>query len=255
MSAPCSNACSPWATTADVCSPCDDYAFAEDILEDSLAVATDLLFEWSGQRFPGFCSEVLRPCVPSCPCSLRRSYSDCPRSCGCSALPSIYLGVAPLVSIESVRIDGVELASSLYRIDEFRELVRLPDADGTRPGWPRCQRLDLASSEEGTFEVEVVYGRMPPPAGIRAAADLGCELALGCQPETRDRCRLSPNVQSLSRQGVTEVFINPGPILEEISHKLPSVGMFLQAYNPNGLQRRAVVGSPDIGPYARRINT
>lgn len=254
MSAPCSNACSPWASTADICSPCDDYNFAEDLLEDSLAIATDLLFEWSGQRFPGFCSEVLRPCSHSCPCARRGSWSGC-GGCGCSSLPALYLGVAPLVSIEAVRVDGTELDASLYRIDEFRELVRLPDPDGRNPGWPRCQRMDLSSSEEGTFEVEVVYGRMPPPAGIRAAADLACELALGCQPETRDKCRLSPSVQSLSRQGVTEVYIQPGPIMDEVSHKIPSVGMFLQAYNPQGLKRRAVVASPDIGPYARRVNT
>ena len=66
MGAVCTSSCSVWASVDDVCSPCDDYSFPAGLLDDMLAVASDILFELSGRRFPGSCSDIVRPCGQSC---------------------------------------------------------------------------------------------------------------------------------------------------------------------------------------------
>src|SRR3990167_2068070 len=66
MSSPCVSSCSVWASADDVCEPCSGYSFPAGLLDDMLAVASDILFELSGKRFPGSCSDIVRPCGQSC---------------------------------------------------------------------------------------------------------------------------------------------------------------------------------------------
>lgn len=262
MAAPRSGPCEAWATVADLCSPCDDYASIVGDAEEALDVASDLLFQLSGRQFSGVCSAVVRPCtmrhyeqwsaldprwVAGCGC--RSGYR-----CGCSSISSISLGAFPIRSITSVKVDGVTLDASRYRIDSYRHLVRLDDADGTNPGWPIGQQLDEASTEDDTFEVAFTYGHEPPASGVRAAAVLACELLLACQPENASRCRLNQRVQSVARQGVTVVLDRLDAFKEGLTG-LPEVDLFLTTYNPARLRRRARALSPDVGPSVRRVNT
>lgn len=278
MSQPCPSTCSPWATTADVCSPCDDYAMDASLLEDALQIASDVLYALSGERFPGSCSDVVRPNArwrddgraPArsftggygegygwmgrfgpglCSCNWGRG------DYGCNSVSEITLGGYPVTGIIAVKIDGVVLDTSRYRVDDYRYLVRLADADGTNPGWPCCQDMTKAATEDGTFEVEFSYGQMPPPAGVRAAAVLGCEIALSCQPETAGRCRLPARVTSVTRQGVSQNLVDPQDFLAEGLIGIFECDLFLRSYNPNKLTRRASVISPDTMRRVRRVDT
>lgn len=265
-------ACTVWATPEDVCAPCDGYDFDQDLLERSLQVATDVLYVLSGRQFPGICTETLRPCADrthryrttdpglSSPYTgpvwasgfgarwwTGCSHRDVDR-CGCSRLHALSLGVSPITEVTEVRVDGVVLDESAYRVDNDRELIRL-DGDA----WPSCQDLTLPDDEG--FAVTVSYGVDPPTAGVQAAAALGCEIALSCDPETAGDCSLPKRVTSITRQGLQMVVLDPFEFLEEGKTGVYAADLFLKAYNPHKLQRRPSVMSPDIRPRARRVGT
>lgn len=250
MGAPCVSACSPWATTEDLCSPCDDYAIDLDAMDRWLAVASDVLYELSGERFPGSCALTVRPCAQryEWPNGCRCSRLD---SCACRQVSSISLGVYPLTRVDEVLLDGSPLPPSSYRVDDFRWLVRL---DGE--SWPCCQRLDLPSTETDTFQVTMTYGVGPPISGVLAAADLACELYKSCQPEQFKNCRLPPRVTDISRQGVS-MSVAPalGRALQDGFTGIDSVDLFLKAYNPARIARKATVSNPDLASSYRRAGT
>lgn len=255
MTVPCSSVCTPWATDADICSPCDDYDFDSALLDDMLVVASDILFDLSGRQYPGNCQDAVRPIHP-CICRGRRSerrFRSGP-VCGC-APRGVELGNYPVTGVDEVKVDGVVLAESLYRVDDWRWLIRLDDPAGTNPGWPCCQDMTFASTEPGTMEVTFTYGLAPPPGGVRAAATLACELALLCQPETVGACRLNPRVTSLDRQGISMVLSDPTQFFPEGRTGLAEIDLWLVAVNPAGIRRRAAILSPDIPAATRHVGT
>lgn len=232
--------CAPWATSGDVCAPCIDNADVDDIIENQLQVASDILFLLSGRRWPGVCSDTVRPCArPMCGGSL---------SCACGGLSVVKLG-PNLQAVSQVKLDGdVLLAGTDYRVDtEHDELVKLRS---TRNSWPCCQRLDLADTEDDTFSVTYTFGSAPPSGGVAAAAELACELALSC---TGGNCRLPKRVQSITRQGVTIALLDSFDVFERGMTGLPAVDLWLKSVNPHGISRRAKVVSPDTMQPTRRI--
>lgn len=249
MAIPKVSVCSPWATTDDVCSPCDDYSFAAGLLDDSLLIASDVLFELSGRQFAGCCQDTVRPDL-ACLCGPDRW-----QHCRCGGLSEVSLGGYPVTAIDEVLVDGTVLDPSEYRIDDYRWLVRLPDPEGRSQRWPCCQAAGQPTTEVGTWEVTFTYGTPPPPAGVRAAADLACQLALSCQPETIESCTLPQRVTSITRQGVTAVLLDPFDFLDDGKTGIYSVDLFLRTYNPAKLRCRAAVFSPDLDRAARRAGT
>lgn len=262
MAAPLPGTCSVWATEADLCSPCDDYDALGPIAGDFLQAASDVLYALSGRQFPGECEAQVRPCARRgavTPSGWRRSWGFCGCAstdrCGCGGLSQIELGAYPITGVFEVKVDGVVLDADRYRVDDYRFLARLADADGTRQAWPCCQRLDLDDDQEETWSVTFTWGREPPPAGVKAAASLACELALACQPENAGECRLPKKVQSLTRQGVTMVMTDLTALLNADRTGIPEVDLFLKTYNPAGLRRGATVWSPGSAPVARHVGT
>lgn len=264
ISVACQGTCTQWCSTLDMCSPCDDYAMDAVLLDDCIDAASDILFELSGRRFAGVCQDTVRPCGRSdatdngrpirgydyggygCSCNSSRR-------CGCASVSEITLGAYPVNSIVSVKVDGETLDSSTYRIDDNRYLVRLPDADGTNPGWPCCQDMSLADTEDDTWSVTFTYGSPPPAAGVKAAAELACQLALACQPEDVGRCRLPQRVTQITRQGTTAVLLDPFDFLDNGKTGIYSVDLFLRTYNPKGLRQRATVINPERSRRVRRL--
>lgn len=253
MAGPSSSTCSEWATEDDLCSPCNDYNVLGPIAADFIQAASDLLFEMSGRQYPGLCTKTVRPCarlrsgsapMDPGPPGWTRGWGWCgcgTDPCDCGGLFSVELGVYPVVDVTSVKVDGVTLDGSKYRVDDYRRLVRLADTDGSNPGWPRTQQLDKPDSAEGTWSVTFTWGREPPPAGVKAAAVLACELALACDPENQSKCRLPKNVTSVTREGVTMV-LSPSDFLDKDGKTgLYEVDIFLRAVNPDRVRRRAAV--------------
>ena len=158
MTAATASTCTPWATIADMGSPCDDYTIDTSLLEDSLQIASDVLFHLSGQRFPGECEQLARRCAPPESCG----YSS--RSCACSAVSELHLP-GPVVSVDEVKIDGAVISfSDRYRVDDYRMLVYLPESDSAeRQGWPCCTRLHRGYQTSGRLRTRT--GRTPPSVG------------------------------------------------------------------------------------------
>lgn len=243
--------CSPWAAPADVCAPCSDEGFDVGVLTTSLQVASDILFDLTRRRWPGVCTDVVRPCgyrtrsrwgvggVGWCGCNSSST-------CGCRRLSEIRLPGHPVVEVTSVKIDGVVVAPARYRIDNNRWLVYLPESDeAERRGWPCCQRLDLADTEDDTWSIAYSFGTLPPPGGNRAAASLGCQLALACSPATVGQCALPKRVTSIVRQGVTMAVVDPLTLFKDGLTGLADVDLWVAAVNRGAATRPATVWSPN----------
>lgn len=190
--------------------------------------------QWGDRSWNGFCS---------CNQSVK---------CGCSYLSEVTLGSFPVVRIDQVRLDGEVLDPTEYRVDDFMYLVRLPDADGNRRGWPCCQRVEFPASLDDTFEVTYTYGSEPNGAGKSAAAALACQLI---RSRSGEPCDLPPNVQSLSRQGVTMNIQSVVSLLDKGQTGVTEADRWLKSVNPTGQHRPAGILIPGAPSSARRITT
>lgn len=264
--------CEPWATEADLCSPCDDYAIDSALMDEYLQAASEILYNLSAQQFPGLCDETIRPCTRRSYSSvwpeehrpstvlLYRNYAACgcrdEDSCSCSSMSSIRLPRSPVQDVTAVKVDGVTLTEGThYRLDDYGLLVRL---DGEN--WPCCQDLALADSEPDTFSVTYTFGLEPPVIGRRAAAVLACELYMACNPESiSGQCRLPRNVSQVARQGTTVVLSAFEQFVPRrgrpVYFGIPEIDMFLAAFNPYGRTSKSIVLSPDLPGGSRKTGT
>lgn len=258
--------CSAWigaGDVADCCSAASNEASYEDVALD----ASMILFELSGRQFSGVCEQTVRPHDHRhCHCWLNASWSGATwgwdglgwydglgHSCGCGHLSLIKLAGYPVRSIVEVKIDGDVVDPSEYRLDRWRELVRLDD-----PGppvvhnhWPKCQNLALADDQPGTFSVTYEFGVDPPPLGLHAAAELACQLYAACSGAD---CELPRNATRVVRQGIE---VDRTVLLNFLVRGAPTgmtnVDAFLAAYPSSA--RRPAVFSPDVQPFPRRMTT
>lgn len=245
--------CSPWAELGDVCSPCNTYEFDTTVLEQAMQAASDVLYNLTGRRWPGECQETLRPCGYG---TSRSHWCGCndSRSCGCARLSQIKLPGYPVTSVQLVKIDGTPVNSARYRLDDHRMLTYLSESDSAeRRGWPCCQRLDRADSEDDTWSVTYTFGSAPPVGGVQAAATLACQLALACDPSTVNDCRLPKRVTSITRQGVTLAVLDPLTLFRDGLTGLADVDLWVQSVLRGDKTRRATVHVPGRGQTHRRV--
>jgi len=234
---------------------------SEAVTGNAVSAATEVLWQKSGQRY-GLCEMTIRPCRRACGGGswpfMDRWYEwsggmwprpllfdgmwfniacgGCPGTCSCTILEEVLLpGVVS--SVSQVKVDGVILPSSAYRLDDNQLLVR---TDGGR--WPYCQDMAAADTQPGTFSVTFTFGEVPPVVGRQAAGQLACALARECMGED---CRLPANVTSLVRQGVSI------ELEADFLKRFTFVSLFLDYANPAGLIAAPVVYDPDA-QYFRR---
>lgn len=259
--------CSDWITGEDV-AECCSVETSDGAIFDSVATeASSLLFELSGRQFAGLCGpRTVRPECDSCYCGaqvLSRGHVIGPwdygyplslcDSCLVACSPSrIKLAGYPVREITEVKIDGVVVAASEYNLWNSRYVTRLNDAR-----WPIAQDLTLADSEEGTFSISYSYGADPPALGVRAAAQLACELYKAC---TNEACALPSGTTRITRQGVTierlafTSWAHQSETRTQIGGwrtGLQLVDAFLSTYNAKGLMRRPVFWAPGKRQYAQ----
>lgn len=260
---PSGETCSNWATGEDLRGRCADLVFEPEDIEEAMQAASHILYELSGRQFPGICSAVVRPCARPKSSSivgyannvLWRGSCGCTDLCGLSTRARISLDPYPVTSVSAVKVDGVLLTADEFYVLERKYLVRNADSDGNNDGWPCCQRLDLDSTEEGTFEVTFSYGRNPPVAGKRAAATLACELLLLSKPSEEKHCRLPQRVQTVTRQGVSMVLIDPLDVFDQGKTGIPEIDLWLKAVNPRNLRGPAMVVTPETFRTSMRTDT
>lgn len=261
--------CDLWCDGQDVAECCDADlgAVGPTLLDQVAAEASMALFEISGRQFTGLCGpRTVRPCADRCRCWATGQASrvaasgwgwdsaswrhECGDRCGCLPLSRIRIGGYPVREIVEVRIDGVVVDPSGYRLDGWRYLTRLDDPGppvSTRL-WPQCQNLALDDGEPGMFSITYRWGVDPPELGRRAAAMLACQLYLQCTGG--EGCKLPAGVSRVTRQGVTferGLLINWFDAAEATG--LPPVDLFLRAYNCWKTRRRPAVWTPDVADY------
>jgi hypothetical protein len=200
--------CDLWVTTAQMaeCDCPNDATQAQ--IESAVVAASDLLYDLSGRQFPGItCEATLRPCETGC-----RGGS----LCSCVGGHRLRLPYSPIVDVTAILIDGVAFTD--YRIDPPDTLTR---TDGDV--WPRCQRLDRATTETDTWSIEYAFGQAPPEGGVRAATTLALELIRACADP--GKCRLPAGVATVTRRGVTfNLDVEDGRVgLSEVDRWLDSV--------------------------------
>lgn len=251
---------SPWSTIAAVRefgSLGGDYPDA--LIANFLRAATDVLFMHSGQQFNGGLQDTVRPCRQNSCLSLEfnyypstSSYGDNgpipfqgSQSCGCDHPSEIEFDNNPIISVDSVIIDGVVRDPSTYRLDDHRWLVDL-----SAKGWPSCQYLALPVTAVGTWAVTYTWGRLPPEAGVIAVNQLAYEFTKAAAGE---RCNLPARATRLTRQGVSVQFQDIRK--EDERTGLYFVDLFLRTYNPQGLRSETFIWSPDIPKRGRHVSS
>jgi hypothetical protein len=262
--------CNAWTTVQDVAACCRDPGIDNSDttwLNESIIVASEILYEVSGRRFAGQCTTKVRPNrTDDCMFALQmlprgfvvgwgdygwlwytwdRYYWEGLNG-GCKPLSRIKLA-GSVREILEVKVDGSVVDPTTYRLDEERWLVR---KDGLK--WPRCQLLDRDDTEQGTFSVTYTYGRGLPLVAQQAASQLACEIFKACSGS--EDCALPTGVTRVSRQGITfeRAFLqrDRNGIWRT---GLGLVDLFLNTINPHGIPRRAIFfGANNRNRYARR---
>lgn len=186
--------------------------------DEIIRVASRILFLRTCRRYPGVCDVSLRPCDPC---------RECGSCCECRYTFVPLAGPYPVVGVTEVKIDGVVIPNTSYRLDEYSRLVR---TDGET--WPRNQSMDNDPDDAGpggerTFIIRYTVGRDVPDDLQYAATLLACELKRACGGQT---CRLPDRVTSVVRDGVSFDLIDPAEIAQGSSFGVPQIDAILKGY-------------------------
>jgi hypothetical protein len=151
----------------------------------------------------------------------------CTDGCNCSNAPSVTLE-GPVGNIVDVRVGGVSLPPSAYRVEDGTRLVRL---DGE--GWPACAGDNFTVTYLNGYEVDELGEYV---GGIMAKE------YLAALTDERN-CRLPAEATTVARQGMTLTF-TPGLFPGGLTN-IHEVDVYIQQWNPNGLKVAPAVYSPD----------
>lgn len=258
----------------------DGQPISVDKINGVIQAASELMYNATGKQF-GLCTVKIRPCKKNNrPCDLPYFESwgafgyglsqfpwvplfqngvwtninpcDCQGDCGCKALSEVPLPY-PVSCVNEVKIDGVVLDPTEYRVDDFKTLVRLnPLLLDPAPTWPKCQDLTLDDDDVGTFSVTVTYGKFVPFLVAQATAELACQLLKACVGAP---CQLPQRISSFTRQGVSVGFLDTMSFLEKGRTGIYIVDLAINTFNPRRLQKNASVYSIDNHPKWRRTDT
>lgn len=251
---------------------CDLTGISPAVTGVAVQAASEILWAFSGRRY-GVCRLTVRPCPREClgmpwgawggsgVFGTWWEYGTYPRplffngvwynltcgngcadgNCSCSFVSEALLP-EPVVSVESVKVDGVILSPAAYRVDDYRRLVRV---DGGQ--WPVCNDLNRADTEVGTWSVTVSFGEAVPTLGQLAMGELACQLARLIAGN--EDCELPQPVQQLIRQGVTMNFLDPTKVFSDGKVGLYLSDLFISSVNPAGLTSRSEIFDIDSSSY------
>ena len=253
-----------WPIDTSCCPGWDDYT--PEVQAAATSWATFILDALTGRQFFQ-CPVNYRPCGPRCqggggymtwpvaspgvgsapgPWMVPWIDSGIWRNCGCTGGCSCEARCevpfpTSVAEVVEVRIDGVVLDPSAYRLDSWRGIPRLVRTDGDC--WPQCQDMNVGSDAVGSFVIVYQPGRLLPVAGQIAAGELACEFAKACAGA---ECALPQQLASLSRNGVEVTVADPEQLFDNGLTGLANVDLFIRAVNPHKRASRTRVSSPDL---------
>lgn len=161
----------------------------------------------------------------------------CTGSCGCSPLCEIILDPYAY-DILQVKIDGIVLPASAYRVDDNRRLVR---TDGAC--WPDCQELGRPDTAPGTFSITYRTGVPVPAGGRMAVTELAIQLWRACKGGKG--CVLPERVTQVVREGITYSLLDDLTVFERGRTGLNRVDLWLASVNPYAARAPMRAYSPD----------
>lgn len=138
----------------------------------------------------------------------------------------------PVGRVDEVLSGGVPVTE--YRIEDGNRLVYTGTGD--------CPFVSLAD-----VQVTYVNAHLPGPAGLQVMAILAQEFGLAIVDD--DGCRLPPNTQSVTRQGVSVTMV--AGTFPEGRTGIHEIDAWLGLWNPKGLSDAPQVWSPDLPQYRR----
>ena len=176
--------------------------------------------------------------------------SCCNGSCEHQRICEISLP-GPVARVLSVKLDGLVVDPSTYRVDDFTKLVKLGTLPSAVGCWPLVQDLSLSDDQVGTFSVSYVIGEDTPIGGQISAGLLALELAKAFSGK---ECGLPGRIRTVARQGVTAVLLDPQDFFSKNRTGLYEVDLWLRAVNPYAQVERSRVYSPDRVSSRRRTS-
>lgn len=247
-----------WAIDPTLCCP-DWSGYSQELKDRASRYAISVMWAATGRRY-GTCSNTVRPCgdrrcgncdswtwlpgVGMRPFILDGLWRNCLCGCPCDCKPHCQVKLpGPVDTIVEVRIDGILVDPTSYRVDDHQWLVRLDGAC-----WPECQDYNVNSPAEGSWLVTYLRGSMIPMVVLDAAATLACEFAKLCNGQS---CRLPGRMSSLTRSGVSVTFTDIDMMLRRGLTGIPEVDQVIVADNPYALKARPFFHSYDTSPRVR----
>lgn len=255
-----------WSLNTSCCPDWDTYT--PEVQATAAAWATELLDALTGRRFAQ-CPVKLRPCGQRCgryggyltfpvdsvttagagnPWMIPFVDNGVWRNCGCAGACRCKATCEarmpwPVAEVLEVKLHGVVLDPSAYRIDNGNTLVLLSGGDEC---FPECQDLDVPDTVENTWSVTLRPGEPLPVAGAIAAGKLACEFAKACAGG--GDCALPQELVSLSRNGVEVQVADPQLVLDAGRTGIHDVDLWVMSVNPARLHQRPRVHTPDLPP-------
>lgn len=213
--------------------------------EDYANMASDVLFAASGYLFPGLCNGTVEwTGTDRWLCDFGQigawsPYASWPPSASsCGRDPCICN--PPCVSRFCLsKITSRYPLTQVVRIIEDDIVLDLTDIGASIVNGRIC-RTD--HQWVCPTEIEVKYGRLPPPLGVLAAAELACELSKSCTAQ--DSC-IPDEVTSITAGGVSMSRPDMVRALSEGRIVIESVQLFLMSYSQKHRQIGRVL-SPDL---------
>lgn len=254
-----STQCEPWPLLPECLPPewsADPSDWSPSQLH-SVELASGLLTRYTAGQY-GLCRVKIRPCrVKSCSSwsalnggqlgawmtpvlydgLLYNIPCGCRGTCSCSAVCEMPLEPSVHDIIE-VKLDGLVVPNTAYRVDSRRLLVR---TDGQC--WPECQQLGMPDTALGTWSVTYRRGNPPDRGGELANTLLALEFEKACQGDSS--CKLPPRVTSVVRNGLTYDIPTDLSAFESSRTGIPRVDMWLAAVNPFAARSQMRAYSPD----------
>jgi hypothetical protein len=218
--------CTPYVTAADV-TFCDPQPGNPDAY---VLLASQIMYRLTGMVFPGVCTSTVRPCR-QCDC-----WSGW---CNCGCEPDT-IWLPNLIGITQIKIDGLVLDPSEYRIIDRDKVIRTNGAS-----WPSSQSLYADPALPDTFAITFTHGSDIPEVVKRATIELAEEL--WNSDAAADNCKLPAGVTSVNRQGLSFSLDQQVDQVRQAGPTMESVMAAMAAYNPTNQRVPADVLGFDDG--------